>query len=80
MTSYLFQSDVIGMPFCQGTKHNSCLLPSCYGNRSMSSSHYDLRGASHTVYAMLLSNYGEILPEINTMDKCVFLKSMIHSQ
>ena len=39
MTSYWLQSDVIGMPFCLSTKHNSCLFPSCYSNRSMSPFH-----------------------------------------
>ena len=53
----LSQSDVIGMPFCQGAKHNDWLFHSCHGNRSLKSSHYDSRGAWHTVYATLLSNY-----------------------
>ena len=39
---------------------------------------YYLRGAWHTVYAMLLSNY--MLPEIHTMKKKDFLKPIIHSQ
>ena len=38
-TSYSFQSDVIKRPFCQGTKHNSWLYSSCYGNISTLSSH-----------------------------------------
>ena len=53
MMSYWFQSDVIGMPFCQGFKRNIWLFPSCYGNRYM----YDSRRAWHTVYSVLLSNY-----------------------
>ena len=31
----LSQSDVIGMPFCQGAKHNGWLFHSCHGNRSL---------------------------------------------
>ena len=57
MTPYWLQSDVIETPFCQRTKHNSWLFPSCYGNRSMSSSHLRFEGAWHTVYAMLFSKY-----------------------
>ena len=33
------------MPFCQSSKHNSWLFPSCYGNRSMLSSHFCFEGA-----------------------------------
>ena len=42
MTSYWFQSDIMGMPFCQDLL---CHLT------------YNLRGAWHIVYAMLLSSY-----------------------
>ena len=36
---------------------------------------YNLRGAWHTLYAMLLLNYNEMLPEIHTTEKCcIFLK------
>ena len=38
-TSYRFQNDVIKTSFCRGTKLNSYLFPSCYGNRTMLSSH-----------------------------------------
>ena len=38
---------------------------------------YDSRGAWHRVYAMLLS-ICETLPEIQTMEKCDFLKSIIY--
>ena len=38
---------------------------------------YNLRGAWHTVYAMLLSNYCEMLSEIHTMEKFDFLNSII---
>ena len=44
----LTSSDDIRMSFCQETKHNSWLLPSCYGNRSIIGI-----GASQTEYAML---------------------------
>ena len=42
---------------------------------------YNSRGAWHTLYAMLLSNYlSEMLPKMHTMEKCDFLKSVIDSQ
>ena len=65
------------MSFCQGTKHNSWLFPSCYGNRSMLSSH-DLREYGIQVCPAPLKY--EMLPEIHKMEKYDFLKSMIHSQ
>ena len=34
----------------------------------------------HTVYAMLLSNYKEMLPKTNTIEKFDFLKLIIRSQ
>ena len=41
----------------------------------------NLRGAWHTVYAMLLSKIiSEMLLEIHTLEKCYFLKLIIHSQ
>ena len=92
LTSYWFQSDIIRMPFCQSTKHNSWLFPCCYGNRSVLSSH-NSRGAWHTVYEMLLLNYkwdecmpcsswiiSEMLPEIHTVEISDFLQSIIQSQ
>ena len=41
---------------------------------------YDLRRACHTLYAMLPSIISEMLPVIHTVEKCEFLKSIIHSQ
>ena len=57
-TSYWFQSDIIGMPFCQGTISTkfgyslvALVTDVCYHLT------YDSRGAWHSVYAMLLLNY-----------------------
>ena len=41
---------------------------------------FDLRGAWHTVYAMLSRIESDMLPEIHTSQKFNFLKSLIHSQ
>ena len=40
---------------------------------------HNLRGAWHTLYAMLLSIISEMLPEIHTMEKFNFLKAIFHS-
>ena len=68
------------MPFCQGTKPNSWLFPSFYGNISMSVSHVKSMGSWYTVYVMFLSNNSALLPEIHTVQKCDFLKYILHSQ
>ena len=52
------------------------IITSFYGNRSIASFHLKFEGS---VYAMLLTDY-KTLPEINTMEKCNFLRSVIHSQ
>ena len=41
---------------------------------------YDLWEAWHKVYAMLLSNISEMLPEIHKMEKFEFLKCIINFQ
>ena len=51
MMSHLFQSNVIGMSFCQGTKHTGCfflivMVPDVYRHLN-----YDSREAWHTVFA-----------------------------
>ena len=64
VTSYRFQSDVIGMPFRQGTQHNSWIFPSCCGSRSMLSS--DLCGIGVCSSRIISA----VLPEIHTVEKC----------
>ena len=41
---------------------------------------HNSRGAWHIVYTMLLSIISEMLPEIHTMEKFDFLKTIIHFQ
>ena len=69
------------MSFCQGTKQNSLVillllwLPIC-GVISL------IIRKKHGIQCMLCSFQIiiEMLPEIHTMEKCDFLKSVIHSQ
>ena len=67
------------MPFCQATKHNSWLFPSCYGDRSVSSL---MIREEYGIQCMPCSSgiISEMQAEIHTMEKFDFLKSIIHSQ
>ena len=67
----LMSKGAIGMSFCQGTKHNSVALVIDLWRHLTHNS----RGAWHTVYAMLLSNYEWEA----TWNSYNFLKPIIHS-
>ena len=56
------------MPFCQGTKHTSLLFQSCYGNRSVVSSHL-----------LLEKIISEMLPEIHTFVNTYNYSKVINS-
>ena len=73
-------SDVIRMLFCPSTTHNSGLFPCCYGNRYVVISLMIRK--EHGIQCMSCSSriINERLPEIHTMVKCEFLRSIIHSQ
>ena len=64
------------MPFCQGTDYSLVVLVTDLLYHLT----YDLRGAWHTVYGLLLTNLSEMLPEIFKMEKCYFLKPIIYFQ
>ena len=68
MASYLLQSDVIGMPFCQGTKPAVVF--------SLVAMVTDLY--CHLTYCSQIIS--EMLPEIHTMEKSYVLKPIIHFQ
>ena len=83
------------MTFCQGTKHNSWLFPSCYGNRLSTIVGYSLVAmvTDYVVISLMISGehgiqcmpcssqiISDMLPEIHTMEKCDLLKPTTYSQ
>ena len=73
MTSYKFQSDIIGMSFCQGTKHSNFLVAMVidHGYRSMADSVcYALPFFSVTLQTEILST-----ETADFLKRIIFLKS-----
>ena len=68
------------MPFCQGTCTTVAYSIAAMVTYLCRHPTYDSRGAWHTVHAMFSRIISEMLPEVHTMEKCDFLKSITHSR
>ena len=80
MTSCRCLSDVTEITFCKGTTHSSLLFHCSYGNRSMASPHLKLEENGIECMPCSPQIISEMLPEINTKEKCNFLIPIIHSE